>query len=257
MRNKLLNLFGLNKDRGHFRAETSEGQNVIWLYDFIVSSEDEALWWGGVSAEGFAKQLNAMSGPVTVMINSPGGDVFGGRAMAQAMRDYPDPITVQINGYAASAASTVAIAADKVMAAPDAMVMIHRAWTITLGNGPDHLATAELLEKIDGGLVEAYAAKGDADADWMGMIDRTTWLTAAEAQALGLVDEVMPARAAKAENSISWNMTPYENAPAPAPVPNNAPAPEEQPAAPDDGAAARIAAHDQRERAIRMALATA
>src|SRR3546814_10106023 len=71
----IFNLFRLNAKKG--AGILAEG-NVIYLYDFIAGSEEEAQWWGGVSAEGFAKQLAGMEGPVSVRIDSPGGDVFGG-----------------------------------------------------------------------------------------------------------------------------------------------------------------------------------
>jgi ATP-dependent Clp protease, protease subunit len=127
MRNRLFNLFRINAHKGSIKADG----NTIWLYDFIVSSEDDAAWFGGVSAEGFAKLIAQMTGPVIVRLNSPGGDVFGGRAIAQAIRGYDGEVTVQIDGVAASAASTIAVAGDKILIAPDGMMMIHRAQTIT------------------------------------------------------------------------------------------------------------------------------
>jgi ATP-dependent Clp protease, protease subunit len=212
MRNKLLNLFKANAKRGSIKAEG----NVIFLYDFIVSSEDEAYWYGGVSAEGFAKILAGMTGPVTVKINSPGGDVFGGRAMAAAIRGYDGEVTVQIDGYAASAASTVAIAGDKVMAGPDAMMMIHRAWTITLGNMNDHLDTASLLEKIDSTIADAYTAKAGGDADaWLDAMTQETWYTAAEALDAGLIDEIMSPAPKSTSNAVQWDLSAYANFKAP------------------------------------------
>lgn len=211
MRNRLLSLFRGNAKKGSVKADG----NTIWLYDFIVSSEDEAAWWGGVSAEGFAKLLSGMTGPVTVRVNSPGGDVFGGRAMAQAIRSYDGEVTIQIDGLAASAASTVAVAGDKILIAPDAMVMIHRAWTLTIGNLQDHLDTASLLEKIDTSIAESYAARGtDAQTDWIGLMDKESWFSAAEAIELGLADEIMPAKADKSASNLVWDLSAFENAPA-------------------------------------------
>lgn len=225
MRNRLLNLYRGNAKKGSIRADG----NTIWLYDFIVSSEDDAYWYGGVSAEGFAKLLAEMSGPVTVRVNSPGGDVFGGRAMAQAIRGYEGEVTVQIDGYAASAASTVAVAGDKVVAAPDAMVMIHRAWTLTIGNLKDHLDTAALLEKIDVTIAERFAVKsGEGDVDWLDLMDKETWFTASEAISAGLIDEVLPEKPDKAANSVEWDLSAFANAPPNLPVdeaPSPAPAP--------------------------------
>lgn len=211
MRNRLLNLFRVNAQKGSIKADG----NIIWLYDFIVSSEDEAAWFGGVSAEGFAKLIAEMTGPVTVRLNSPGGDVFGGRAIAQAIRGYPDEVTVQIDAYAASAASTIAVAGDKVVAAPDALLMIHEAWTFTVGNKRDHVSTSELLSKIDASIAEGYAVKaGDkAGTDWAALMEQESWFTAAEALNLGLIDEILPAKVEKTSNAISWDLSVFDRAP--------------------------------------------
>lgn len=216
MRNRLLNLFASNARKGEIFAE----DNTIFLYDFIVSSEAEAAWWGGVSAEGFAKLIATMTGPVTVRLNSPGGDVFGGRAIAAAIRGHDGEVTVQIDGYAASAASTIAIAGDKVVAQADAMVMIHRAWTMTVGNIADHQATVDLLVKIDQAIAEGYAAKAGTEdlAPWIVAMESETWYTAQEALDAGLIDEVMPAKADKAPaaRAKAWDLSAFTNAPAPA-----------------------------------------
>jgi ATP-dependent Clp protease protease subunit len=106
---KLLNLLKANAKRGEFRAEG----NTIYLYDVIVACDADAEWFGGVSAESFVKTLSAMSGDVNLHINSPGGDVFAGVAMAQAIRSYDGKVVAHIDGLAASAASAVAVAATK------------------------------------------------------------------------------------------------------------------------------------------------
>ena len=80
MRNKLLNLYVSNARKGTFKAEG----NTIFIYDMIVSSELEAEYFGGVSAVEFTKTLAGMTGPVSLRINSPGGDVFAARARKHA-----------------------------------------------------------------------------------------------------------------------------------------------------------------------------
>jgi ATP-dependent Clp protease protease subunit len=212
MRNRLLNLLKANAAKG--RGAQAEG-NIVYLYDYIAGSEAEAQWFGGISAEGFTRQLGQMSGDVEIRIDSPGGDVFGGRAIAQAIRDYPGQVTCRIDGLAASAASYIAIAGDKVTAAPGAFLMIHRSWTLAMGNCGDLTATAGVLEKIDGTIAASYAAKaGESDTDWLALMDAETWLTGAEAQALGLVDEVLSEQATKAQGRVAWDLAAFEHAPA-------------------------------------------
>jgi ATP-dependent Clp protease, protease subunit len=184
-RNKLLNLFARNAKKGQFRAEVTAEGNTIYLYDVIVSSKADAEWWGGVDAETFVQTLRGMSGNVAIRINSPGGDVFAARAMAQAVRDYPGTITAYVDGYAASAASFITSVADKVVMTQGGMIMIHKAWSVAMGNADEFRATASLLEKIDGTIVQTYASaarrRGIAPAEFAALMAAETWLTGAEA----------------------------------------------------------------------------
>lgn len=267
MTNRLLNLFKANAKRGTFRAEASSSGNLIEIFDVIVSSEIDAEWFGGVAAPVVTRALKAMSGPVHMRINSPGGDVFAGVAIAQGMREYDGEIIVHVDGYAASIASIVAIAGDKVIMAPGSMMMIHKAWSFGIGNADDFLATAELLEKIDGQLIEAYANRsaGKKTADELAALLRAeTWFTPQEAIDAGLADEIAPEKA-KAKNQICalWDMSAYAGAPKPAPAPADTEI--EQAAAAEAAAAtakavAQAAAdieRQRRSRALRLLVPTA
>lgn len=208
--NKLLNLLARNAQKGEFRAEA----NTIYLYDVIVSSKAEADWLGGVDAETFVKTLKSMDGDVTVRVNCPGGDVFAGRAMAQAIRDHSGTVTVYVDGYAASAATFVTSAADKTVMSQGSMLMVHKAWAFAMGNADDFKATASLLEKIDGTIAESYVQaaekRGIAPPDFAAMMAAETWFTAQEAMDAGLADEVT-AETIKAQTK--WDLSAYENAP--------------------------------------------
>jgi HK97 family phage portal protein len=217
---RLLNLFRANAKRGTFKAEA----NTIFLYDVICGSDDEAAWYGGIGPQAFAKALSGMTGAVHLRINSPGGDVFGGVAMAQALREYKGgEIVAHVDGLAASIASIITIAADQVVMAPGSLMMIHKAWTVALGNADDLLKTAALLEKIDGTLAESYAAEGNKTAaEFADMMAQETWLTAQEAIEIGLADALSTdadenddaALAARA----TWDLGAFDRAPA-APAP--------------------------------------
>jgi ATP-dependent protease ClpP protease subunit len=244
MKNRLLNLFQANTKRGSFRAETGAGGNIIELYDVIVSSDAEASWYGGVSLQAFSKALNSMTGDVALRINSPGGDVFAGIAMAQLMREYKGgDITAHVDGYAASAASLVAVAAKKCVMAPASMMMIHKAWTFAIGNSDDLLETADLLDKIDGQLAETYAAKsGKPAAEFTAMMAKDTWFTPQEAIDAGLADELAGDDDEKSKKSAQaralWDMSAFENAP----KPPGAPSPSESEKAAALAAAAQVTA---------------
>ncbi|KFG91717.1 ATP-dependent Clp protease proteolytic subunit [Sphingobium herbicidovorans NBRC 16415] len=247
MRNRLLNLYSRNAQVG--AGIKAEG-NTIYLYDYIAGSEADAQWWGGVSAEGFTRQLMAMEGDVSVRIDSPGGDVFGGRAIAQAIREYDGKVTCHIDGLAASAASYIAISGDHVVAAPGAFMMIHRAWTLMIGNSADFRAEADLLDKIDASIAASYAAKAGGETDWIALMDKESWFTGDEALALGLIDEVLPEQGGKAANAgkRGWNLSAFDHPPVnkiPAPASEPAPEPEPEPA-PEPTESDEIAARERR-----------
>lgn len=220
MKNKLRALLQANAKRGSFRAEG----NTIYIYDVIVADEFEAEWFGGVCPRAFIDALSGMNGDVAIRVNSPGGDVFAAVAITQAMREYSGTITVHVDGYAASAASVIAVASPKVVMAPGSFMMIHKAWTIALGNSDDFLATAELLEKVDGSIADSYAVKsGGETTHFLDLMAAETWFTATEAVAAGLADEVAQD---KPKALAKWDMSAFEAAPA-------LPEPEPPPAHPE------------------------
>lgn len=212
----LLKLLAENRGRGQFRAESGADQATIYLYDTIVSDAETAEWYGGVDPLTFAKVLVGINTPVIhLRINSPGGDVFAAQAMAQALREHPARVVAHIDGYAASAATEVAVAADEVIMAPGAMYMIHNAWTIAIGNKSDFLDTAALLEKVDITLAQAYADRTGGDikqiTEWM---DAETWFTAQESVDAGFADSIAESKT-KANANATWNLSAYKHAPTP------------------------------------------
>ena len=237
--NRLLNLMAKNAKRGEFRAEG----NTIFIYDIIVGSDAEAEWFGGVSPEAFAKTLAGMSGDVSLRINSPGGDVFGARAIVAAMANYPGQITAYVDGYAASSASIIAASAPKVVMAEGAFLMIHKAWSVVMGNSDEMLAMADLLEKIDGSLAQTYADRaGKPVEDFAAMMAVETWFDADSAIEAGLADEkYQPAK--KKSASAQWDMSAFGNPPA-------APAAQADPV---DEIGPRVRAHQARMLALTSA----
>lgn len=212
--NRLSALYAANRGKGlPFAAKVSGEEMILEVYDVILSSEADAGWLGGgVGADAFARAVRDFSGDkIIIRINSPGGDVFGGVAMAAAIRDSKAEVTAYVDGYAASAASLLVAAADKAVIAPGGMVMIHKAWTLAMGNSDDMMATAALLEKIDGQLAGAYREKAGDKQDWEALMRAETWFTADEAVAIGLVDS-LAARAEKPK-ALAFDLSAYERAP--------------------------------------------
>ena len=190
----------------------------IYLYDAIVSDESEAEFWGGVAPGPFVKALSSIKSPtINLRINSPGGSVFAARAIETALREHKSTIKVHIDGIAASAATFVAMAGDEIVMSQGALFMIHNAWSVAFGNAADMRQTADLLDKIDGTLVQTYAQRTKQEEtaikDWMAA---ETWFTSDEAVAAGFADRIADS-AAKAQ--AAWNLSAYAKAPKPEPAP--------------------------------------
>lgn len=252
---KLLNLYAANRGKGAPLAVSAMGDDVtLEVYDVIVSSEADAAWLGGVAADTFCREMRKATAGQTVhvRVNSPGGDVFAGVAMAQAIRECAASVVVHVDGYAASAASLLVAAADNSVIAPGGMVMIHQAWTIGMGNADDFIETSALLEKIDGQLAAMYQAKaGGTPEEWLDRMKVETWFTGQEAVAAGLVTSVAEtAPKVKADFDLSV----YARAPVVEPETERVA--EEAATAPEDEAAAAVVAADiERRRRIARAYA--
>ena len=149
------------------------------------------FWGDGITAKQFRRDLEALGdiADITVRINSIGGEVFDGFSIYNALKEHPAQVNVQIDGLAASIASVIAMAGDKVEMGLGAMLMVHAPWTLAAGNADNMRATAELLDKVQVGLVDAYVAKTGLPRatvdEWM---TGETWFTRDEAIAVGLAD---------------------------------------------------------------------
>lgn len=149
----------------------------------------------GVSARDFIAELRTLSAPVIhLSINSPGGSVFDALAMYNALRQHPADIMVDVLGVAASAASLVAMAGDKITMPDNAFMMVHNPWGATAGNAEELRGMADTLDKIGASLVSIYAARtGKPEDEIKALLDAETWLNAEEAVLHGFADELRPA----------------------------------------------------------------
>lgn len=165
------------------------GRSELYLYGEISTES----WWGDeVTPKDFKRDLDECSGPLDVHINSGGGEVFAGQAIYNMLKRYDGgDVTVYIDGLAASIASVIAMAGDRIVMPENAMLMIHNAWTYVVGNCGDLRRMADELEKLDGVIAGVYVSRSGADPQTIAdMMADETWFTAAEALEAGLVDEV-------------------------------------------------------------------
>lgn len=170
----------------------ASGAGALTLYGEI----SDTSWFGDeVTPAAFLKDLEALGeiGALDVYINSPGGDVFAGYAIYHMLRRHPARVTVHVDGLAASAASVVAMAGDRIVMPVASMMMVHRAWTLACGDAARLLDIAAELERVDAQLAQLYADRtGKAIEDIEALMAAETWMTGAEALEMGFCDEVEP-----------------------------------------------------------------
>ena len=156
-----------------------------WIYDMF---DIEATSPGKVS-----KLIeDANNEDLVVDINSGGGSVFAGSEIYTALKSYEGHVTIKIVGIAASAASVIAMAGDKVQMSPTAQIMIHNVSTRAEGDHKDMSHTSEILKTANETIANAYRIKSGMDQeDILSMMDYETWLSPAKAKEYGLIDEVL------------------------------------------------------------------
>ncbi len=140
----------------------------------------------------FSSELNAGSGPVTIWLNSPGGDVVAAAQIYNMLIDYPGTVTVNIDGIAASAASVIAMAATKVAMSPVSMLMIHNPATMAVGDKDELARAMSMLDSVKESILNAYQEKtGMSRAKLSKLMDAETWMDARAAIDMGFADELL------------------------------------------------------------------
>ena len=170
-----------------------------------VRNEDESrtLYLEGVIAEQswfdddvtpamFKEELFAGNGPITIHLNSPGGDCVAASQIYTMLMDYPGDVTVQIDGMAASAASVIAMAGTHVTMSPTSLMMIHNPFTIAMGDTEEMRKAIQLLDEVKESIINAYQIKtGLSRAKISHLMDSETWMNALKARELGFCDQVL------------------------------------------------------------------
>ncbi|CAH0319801.1 MULTISPECIES: head maturation protease, ClpP-related [Pseudomonas] len=195
----------------HASGEATERVIEVFVYGEI------GAW--GITANQFVQDLRAMDdgvSPVVAAFNSIGGDLFDGLAMHNALSRLGERCTGRIDALAASAASVAVCGAHRVVIAANAMLMIHNPYTYTGGSAEDFRRVADVLDQTLEAIIAAYKAKAPDidDAELRRMVDAETWLTANEAVALGLADEVGDGVKVKACLGQGAVLQRFQNAPA-------------------------------------------
>lgn len=188
--------------RTEFRGDVKPAANPI----FDVSAQVDAAVITifaeiggptGVTAESINAALQQIGAqPITVKINSYGGDAYEGVTIYNLLRAHSQPVTVQVLGIAASAASIIAMAGDQIEMARNSEMMIHKAWMIAVGNADLFREAADWLDKLDLAMAGTYAARSGLDLERVqGMMATESFFSAKEAIELGLADALLEADA--------------------------------------------------------------
>ena len=202
-------------------------QNKHW-YSLKASGEAETrsievyvygeIGTWGITANQFVRDLAALddgASPIVVAFNSVGGDLFDGLAIHNALSRLGERCTGRVDALAASAASVAVCGAHKVVIASNAMLMIHNPWTYASGDAEDLRKVATALDQAMEAIIAAYKAKAPNidEVELRRLVNAETWLTASEAVALGLADEVGEGVTVKACLGQGGALQRYQHAP--------------------------------------------
>lgn len=166
-------------------AKAEADATDVWIFDEIG--------YFGVTASDFIDEIKGIESPrINLMVASPGGDVFDGIAIYNALRTHDARINVRVDSLAASIASVIVQAGDTRSMVSGSQMMIHKAWTLAIGSADDLRTTAEVLDVQDEIISEIYAERSGGDAaDFLALMADEKWMKAAEAVELGLADQVI------------------------------------------------------------------
>ena len=170
-------------------VKDEDGTRTLYLEGVIA---EESWFSDDVTPAMFKEELFSGSGPITLHVNSPGGDCIAASQIYTMLMEYPDDVTVQIDGMAASAASVIAMAGTKVCMSPTSMMMIHNPFTAAMGDSEEMRKAIQLLDEVKESIINAYQIKtGLSRTKLSHLMDSETWMNALKAKELGFCDEVL------------------------------------------------------------------
>ena len=169
--------------------DDTEAERKLFL-DGVIS---ETTWFeDDITPAMFKEELDEGTGPITVWINSPGGDVIAAAQIYNMLSQYPGKVTVMIDGLAASAASVVAMAGDDIVMSPVSMLMIHNPSMMAYGDHADFEKAIEVLDEVKESIINAYVEKTHLSRNKISkLMDEETWMNARKALELGFANSIL------------------------------------------------------------------
>lgn len=198
--------------RVFYRMEKKAAKTAdLYLYDVIGGGFFE----DGVTAKSFAADLKALGdiSELNIFINSPGGQVFEGVAIYNQLVRFKAQKNVYVDGLAASIASVIAMAGDKITIAKNAVMMIHNAWAMAMGSAAELRLVADKLDMLSSVICQTYVDRsGQTQKKISDLMAAETWFTADEAKAIGLADEVSQ-KEVEIAALVKHDLTQFRNVP--------------------------------------------
>lgn len=182
----------------------------VFIYDEIGAF--------GITASAFLKDLQGITAEtINLHLNSPGGDVFDGIAIYNALKQHPSTVNIYIDALAASIATVIAMAGSHITMSRHSTMMIHEAFGMALGTSEDMTKMAERLDVVSDQIAGIYQERvpGSKTTTWRNRMKAETWYTDEEAVKAGLADEV--GKPSGIRNT--FDLSKFKNAPAPEPEP--------------------------------------
>ena len=171
------------------RDETEPESRTLYLNGVIA---EESWFSDEVTPAAFKADLTSGSGPITVWINSVGGDCVAAAQIYNMLMEYPHDVTVKIDGIAASAASVIAMAGTRVLMSPTSLLMVHNPFTVAMGDSEEMRKAIQLLDEVKESIINAYAIKtGLSRTKLSNLMDAETWMNAKKAIELGFADGIL------------------------------------------------------------------
>ena len=195
-------------------TDNDEKMERILTLSGVIAEES---WFDDeVTPKIFRDELMSGEGDITVWINSPGGDCIAAAQIYNMLLEYKGNVTIKIDGIAASAASVVAMAGNKVIMSPVSMLMIHNPMTMAAGDTTEMKKAISMLTEVKESIINAYELKTGMSRDKIAkLMDAETWMDANKAVELGFADEILsressvkPSAMMYSENVVSrklWN----------------------------------------------------
>ena len=185
-------------------TDNDEKMERILTLSGVIAEES---WFDDeVTPEIFRDELMSGEGDITVWINSPGGDCIAAAQIYNMLLEYKGNVTIKIDGIAASAASVVAMAGNKVIMSPVSMLMIHNPMTMAAGDTTEMKKAISMLTEVKESIINAYELKTGMSRDKIAkLMDAETWMDANKAVELGFADEILSGESSVKQSAMMYS----------------------------------------------------